>query len=984
MTASYLRFFFIFHLPWILLDSSWTLSLANEDDLPLPGFWVTWLDNNSAFQAGDVATLMINGSEYAHKSKSPANFSLSVKGIKGNSSYVSNILSFTDVDPSYWRVTFVPIFAGNFSAVIIEEQSGVVASPLPYSVTPGIIYPPACFASWMSPENELTAGEKARVLILAKDAFGNNVFNVTEEKGSSLFKISSFLNDGSASVLQNITFRGWDALGHLEIEFVPVTAGSSLLQILSGNQHLSVSPLPFEVKPGPIDIKMCQGKWKYETNAIKIFSMLEFLIYQQDRFGNLVADSYKFDAGIVQKETNLSVPVADMSFQGAGEGIQLLSFIVGEPGNFMLRVFDVEKNWSISNTSYEYSVFVGYCDGENSIVNGSGLFSSVVGRMSYFSIYLEDTFRIPSPVEAKILTANIIRKNDTTIIRPRILPQKDTHGALSSPVDPGSAVQSSSFSVIYVPEKSGSYDVRIFCGNIPLNAGRPFAMLAVPGTVDRSKSRVVNFAARTRALVQNEVSVLLLDSLANPSVSQEGKLGFSLVNGSSIERFPFGDAGNGSYVAHYVARDIGVYNICVLYENSPLQPCPLEVSVFNDDYFPDAKNDTLSVWEDESVTFDAAANDYFSGSQVLIKFLQPLHGSLIQQGLLFRYTPYKGFFGVDSFSYSLTDAAGNMASGFVSISVLCKPPQFTSLPSSLQVTEDVIGPEFGGFPGFSIKYSDKTDNISVTIQAKSGHVFLSPMPYWAAMWSQLTVGSQSGRGLSLMGNVDAINAALESIQYLGDEDFYGNDDISLSASSRNGVRDAHVAINVDPVNDQPFIRVPNFVTLEGNSAEGGIPIFSGRPRSQADHFIGDPDVQSFPENRSRFLFVFSVEVSEGLLICNLPAHVIGAIELKIKDSHQWQHLQTFVTISNHFTIKAKGFRFRASIEDCNNALDKLLYTGSAPGSVLTIVINDMGNYGRCAECEEGKSTPLQAEATVNLIRRRPVSAIYPHCNHTNS
>lgn len=75
--------------------------------------------------------------------------------------------------------------------------------------------------------------------------------------------------------------------------------------------------------------------------------------------------------------------------------------------------------------------------------------------------------------------------------------------------------------------------------------------------------------------------------------------------------------------------------------------------------------------------------------------LQPGHGSLLQYGNLFRFTPYKGFYGNDSFSYTITDINGNLASGVVHLFVLCKPPQFVSIPSNLQATEDTINPTFG-------------------------------------------------------------------------------------------------------------------------------------------------------------------------------------------------------------------------------------------------------------------------------------------------
>lgn len=74
---------------------------------------------------------------------------------------------------------------------------------------------------------------------------------------------------------------------------------------------------------------------------------------------------------------------------------------------------------------------------------------------------------------------------------------------------------------------------------------------------------------------------------------------------------------------------------------------------------------------------------------------QPLHGSLLQNGKLFRYTPHRGFFGNDSFFYSFSDINQNVAIGTAFISVLCRPPQFVSIPVRLHVSEDTVNPKFG-------------------------------------------------------------------------------------------------------------------------------------------------------------------------------------------------------------------------------------------------------------------------------------------------
>ena len=42
-------------------------------------------------------------------------------------------------------------------------------------------------------------------------------------------------------------------------------------------------------------------------------------------------------------------------------------------------------------------------------------------------------------------------------------------------------------------------------------------------------------------------------------------------------------------------------------------------------------------------------------------------------------------------------------------------------------------------------------------------------------------------------------------------------------------------------------------------------------------------------------------------------------------------------------------------------------------AVLTMVINDMGNYGCFPDCTENVSKPLLAEVIVNLIKRRPMN-----------
>ncbi|CAA7058847.1 unnamed protein product [Microthlaspi erraticum] len=116
----------------------------------------------------------------------------------------------------------------------------------------------------------------------------------------------------------------------------------------------------------------------------------------KDRFGNLVSGFYEFDADVVEKET----------------------------GNFLLTLSDMEHNKSISGMPYEYTVYIGYCDGSRSIVNGSGINASVAGEALGFSIYLKDAYGYPSSVLVNRLQVRIILETDSSSILPTIQPRE--------------------------------------------------------------------------------------------------------------------------------------------------------------------------------------------------------------------------------------------------------------------------------------------------------------------------------------------------------------------------------------------------------------------------------------------------------------------------------------------------------------------------------------------------------------------------------
>nr|TKR98732.1 hypothetical protein D5086_0000200490 [Populus alba] len=649
-------------LSCLIFIASLASTPVNSEQTQGPYFAFSWLSDNNTFQAGDVATIKIKVLGEFDRSKGNA-FSpkITVNGKMGNSCFVSGVLlDVAGEDTDTWRILFTPIRVGVFNVFIEDGPFHVFDSSLHFEVKAGKIYASACIASWRDLENEFEAGAKATVLIVPRDAFGNNVTSTGQELRPFNFTVSELYENGSIANVPDITHIGWNEFGQIILEFIATKSGNLLLHVEGGNQALNGCPLLYKVNPGPVDVSNCEATWKFETNVWQIFSKMETCIHQKDKYGNPVLGFYEFDTNVFEEEMNLSIPLADMSFTEVMPGIQLCSFSLLEPGNFLLTISDTKHNRSISNMPFSFNVFIGNVStpraGNNSI------------RQAEIAL---------APSEIAPVSSVDLGKNSTG----------------------NSKVLASAFNVIYTPEKSGIYEIYVFCGNVLLNSGHSFRKEVRAGEVNVSLSTIQKFSLRAPKMIENEMAVQLVDSFFNPVLSQQSRLTLEIasVNKSGFSSGMFVDNDNGTYCIRYAVKDVGAYEMCVSFDGKRLSPCPLGVNMYGVEYFPKANDDNISVWEDESIAFDVLANDYFAGNNAsIVELSKPDRGSLLQNGNLFRYTPYKDYYGNDSFTYTLSDVNGNLASASAIISVLNIPPQFISFPIQLQATEDVIGPRCHG------------------------------------------------------------------------------------------------------------------------------------------------------------------------------------------------------------------------------------------------------------------------------------------------
>ncbi|XP_043812259.1 protein GAMETE EXPRESSED 2 isoform X9 [Manihot esculenta] len=854
--------------------------------------------------------------------------------------------------------------------------------------------------SWLNDNNTFQAGDTAAIKIIVLGEFdskGNasldkNAFNptltVNGKKGNSSFVSGVFLDTAGDTSTWRITFA-------------PIRVGVFNVFINDDPFKVFDSSLHYEALPGKIYPSVCIASWMGFLNEFEAGERATIFIVPRDAFGNDVSstgeelNSYNFTVSVLYANGSLA-NVPNITHVGWNElGIISIEFIAEKAGDLLLHVKGGKQ--TLNGSPLPLKVNPGYCDGSASTVNGSGLNDSIAGEISQFSVYLFDIFQYPAFVELGSIKVQIVRENDSYYVQPSIVPIINGNGPAQelsqTEISPAPSdvtmnisaghfeVAASVFHVIYTAEKSGIYEIYAFCGNILLSGVQSFRKEVKAGKVDVSLSKIVKFSPKVPKLIENEMWVQLMDSFSNHVLSQQSLLKLEIaVNRSGFSTEMFVDNNDGSYTCQYMAKDVGTNEMCVSFDGLHLMPCPFGVNVYGGEYFPKAYDDKISVWEDESIAFDVLANDYFAGHNAsIVEFSKPNCGSLLQDGQFFRYTPYQNYYGNDSFMYTISDVNGNLAFATVSIDVLNIPPQFISFPSQLQATEDMISPRYGGFSGFEIRSSDPMENISVTLRADFGTLFLSPllMQFWDPIWGKFLVKREDdeAKSLTLEGCVDVMNLALQSIQYLGNVNFSGNDTVRFSANNKNGINEIAVPAFVQSINDPPFINVPKFIILKGKEDKS---LIFDKARDEFEFCVGDPDLLNFPGKKSLFIVAFSVEVNDGFLITSLPAELIDTTELKLINNYQWQPLQTYVTISKHFMVKAHGIRFRGTINDCNLVMQQLSYHGGENGAVLTLKVNDMGNYGCYSDCTDNISMPLHVKATVNLIRKRPMSSLAVH------
>ena len=182
---------------------------------------------------------------------------------------------------------------------------------------------------------------------------------------------------------------------------------------------------------------------------------------------------------------------------------------------------------------------------------------------------------------------------------------------------------------------------------------------------------------------------------------------------------------------------------------------PVTIAVVNVDEAPVAVDDTAIATEDgAAVTIDVLANDSDpEGMQLsLTAVTQPANGSAVMVGANVEYTPSAGYYGADTFTYTVSDVNSNSSIGNVTISVAADSDptvqtdtiaiQFIPIDGGGEriLLSDYFSDPDEGHPPYQATTSDAT---IATVEVSEGYLTITPVGIGVAT-TTLTVSDTPG------------------------------------------------------------------------------------------------------------------------------------------------------------------------------------------------------------------------------------------------
>ena len=300
---------------------------------------------------------------------------------------------------------------------------------------------------------------------------------------------------------------------------------------------------------------------------------------------------------------------------------------------------------------------------------------------------------------------------------------------------------------VSVNGSNGSVNIEAFASNDPPNAVND------SGSTNEDQSVTINVVANDTDPDGDTLSVINTTSPAHGSVA--------IVNSASVRYTP---------AANYHGSDSFSYTVSD--GNGATDQAQVTVTVNPVNDLPVAVNDEAATSEGQAVTIPVLANDSDADEDTLTvtEVTQPSNGSTsINGSTTVTYVPTAGYFGQDSFSYTVSDGNGGTDTANVSVTVTEQndPPVANDDTASTNEDEAVT------INTIANDTDPDGDTLSLTNTTSPAH-----------------------------GSVAIVNST--SVRYVPSPNYHGADSFGYTVSDGKGGTDqAQVTVTVTSVNDRP-------------------------------------------------------------------------------------------------------------------------------------------------------------------------------------
>ncbi|GAA4822540.1 hypothetical protein GCM10023331_03610 [Algivirga pacifica] len=211
-----------------------------------------------------------------------------------------------------------------------------------------------------------------------------------------------------------------------------------------------------------------------------------------------------------------------------------------------------------------------------------------------------------------------------------------------------------------------------------------------------------------------------------------------------------------------------------------LHTASIIITVESSNDLPVASNDTLSVQEDESLSFYPLDNDVSADGALQLLSVEPSSlGTILINGTEVSFTPFSHVHGKDTLTYHIQDPDGDLTSAQIYLTV--------------SAVNDVVQ----GYNDSYILLSNLTSVLTPLVN--------DSIPDGGGMLKEVSTGSYG----------TAVLLDAQHIQYTPSPDFIGKDTLTYSLSDVDGDQDnAFIFIEVKVNKDVPFLREDQFTLAE--------------------------------------------------------------------------------------------------------------------------------------------------------------------------